>query len=92
MCVLDIIQRVFAVLTDRQIHVKLQMGVRRTRVEEEACRIDRHLVQQIGQRQGLAGTLGHTDNLAVLHHADELHQDDLQTVGAVQTDGIECAL
>ena len=86
--VLHIVQRVIGILLDRKVKVELHLGLSGAAVEEETRCIDRNLVEQVGQRQALAGTLGHADNLAALHHADKLHEHDLQTVRAVQTECI----
>ena len=77
MGVLDVIKRVFRILLDRQIEVELHLGLGRAGIEEEARRVDRDLVEQVGQGQALAGALGHADDLAALHHAHELHEDDI---------------
>ena len=90
--VLHIVQRVIGILLNSKVKVELHLGLSGAAVEEETRCIDRNLVEQVGQRQALAGTLGHADNLAALHHADKLHEHDLQTVRAVQTECIQSAL
>ena len=90
--VLHIVQRVIGILLDSKVKVELHLGLSGAAVEEETRCIDRNLVEQVGQRQALAGTLGHADNLAALHHANKLHEHDLQTVRAVQTECIQSAL
>jgi len=60
-------------------------------IEQEACAVDGHFLQQVGQGDGVAGTLGHTDRLAVPHQVDHLHQHNVQIL-AIQADGVHCAL
>ena len=89
--VLNIVDRVFAVLPNRQAQVKLHLGLG-LGVEEVAAGVHGDHIQQVGQRHGLAGALGHTDHLAVLHQLHQLHEHDVQTMGAVQTQGIHGTL
>ncbi len=92
MRILHIIERVLAVLPHGKVEVELHLGIGRAGVEEKARRIDRDLVQQVGERQALAGALGHADDLAALHHAHELHEHDLQAAGAVQAERVQRVL
>ena len=92
MRILHIVQRIIGILLDSKVKVELHLGLSGAAVEEETRCIDRNLVEQVGQRQALAGTLGHADNLAALHHADKLHEHNLQTVRAVQSECIQSAL
>ena len=90
--VLDIVDRVLAVLPNRQIQIEVQGGGGGAGVEEEAGGVHAHLVQQIPQGDGLAGALGHADGLAVLEEVDQLHQHDDQPVGAVQAQAVQGGL
>ena len=89
--VLDIVDRVLAVVAHGQIKVKVQRGRAFALIEEEPRGINGHLVQQVGQGDGLAGALAHADRLAVAHQVDHLHQHDVKAA-AVQTDGVHRAL
>ena len=60
-------------------------------IEQEACAVDGHLFQQVGQGDGIAGALGHPHRLAVAHQVDHLHQHNVQ-IFAVQADGIHGTL
>ena len=89
--VLHIVDRVLAVVAHGQVQVKVQRGRALALVEEEPRGINGHLVQQVGQGDGLAGTLAHAHGLAVAHQVDHLHQHDVQTA-AVQPDSVHRAL
>ena len=67
--VLHVVDGVLAVLAhgEAEVEVHLRVGAG---VEEPARRIDGYLVEQIAERDGLAGALGHAHHLAVAH---ELH-------------------
>ena len=78
--VLDIVHGVLAVLPHRQIQVEVQGAGRGPGVEEVPGGVHADLVQQVVQGDGLAGTLGHTHRLAVLHQVDQLHQHHHQAV------------
>ena len=90
MRVLDIIDRVLAVLADGEVKVKLHRGLR-TGVEEVARGIHGDLVQEVRQGDGLAGALGHPLGLSVAHELDKLHQDNVQAVFAVEIQGVHGA-
>ena len=81
--VLDVVHRILAVLPDGQTQIKLHLRLR-LGVEEVAAGVHGNFIQQVGQADGLAGTLGHTHHLAVTHQLHQLHQHDVQPVFAVQ--------
>ena len=89
--VLDIVNRVLAVLahgkTEIELHLRLGLGV-----EEVAAGVHRDLVEQIRQTDGLAGALRHADDLAVAHELHQLHQHDVQPVLAVEPQRVHRAL
>ena len=89
--VLDIVDRIFAVVAHSQVKVEIQSGGAFALVEEETCGINGHFVQQVGQGDGLAGTLAHTHRFAVAHQVDHLHQHNIQ-LGAVQANGVHGTL
>ena len=81
--ILHVVHGVLRVLahgeTEVEFHLRLGLGV-----EEVAAGIHGNLVEQVGKRDRLAGTLGHAHDLTVAHELYQLHQHDVQTVGAVQ--------
>ena len=89
--VLDIVHRILAVGAHGQAQVKLDGRGGGAGIEEEAGGVHAHLVQQVVEGDGVAGALGHTDGLAVPHELHQLHQHDLQPVGAVQAQGVQGA-
>ena len=91
MGILHIIHRVFAVLPHREVQVKLDRGLG-PRVEEIARRVNRHFIQQVGQRNRLPRALGHGDGLSVPHQLDQLHQHDVEAVLSVQIQRVHRAL
>ena len=91
MGILHIVHRVVVVGLDGLIQVKVDAAACVVHIEQEACAVDGHLFQQVGQGDGVAGTLGHAHGLAVPHQVDHLHQDNIEVV-AVQADGIHRAL
>ena len=78
MGVLHIVHRVVAVLPHGEVEVKLHLRVALARAEEKARRVDRDLVEQVGQGDGLARALAHAHDLAALHEAHELHENKAQ--------------
>jgi len=91
MGVLDIVHGVFAVLPDGQAQVELHLGLG-LGVEKVAAGVHGNHVQQVGEGHGLAGALGHADDLAVLHQLHQLHEHDVQPMGTVQPQSIHSAL
>ena len=91
MGVLDIVDRVLTVLADGEVEVEFHRGFR-TGVEEVACGVHRNLIQQICQRDGFTGALGHPLGLPVAHELDQLHEDDVQAVLAVEVQRVHCTL
>ena len=89
--VLDIVDGVVVVGLDGLVQVEVDAAAGLVHIEEEACAVDGHFLQQVGQGDGVAGALGHPDGLAVLHQVDHLHQDHVQAA-AVQADGVHGAL
>ena len=67
MSVLHIIDRVRGGLLNSQAQIELHLGVSLSLIKEETRGIYRHLVQQVAELDGLAGTLGHTNDFAVAH-------------------------
>ena len=91
MGVLHIVHRVVVVGLDGLIQVKVDAAACVVHIEQEACAVDGHLFQQVGQGDGVAGALGHADRLAVPHQVDHLHQHHVQIL-AMQADGVHGAL
>ena len=91
MRVLDIVYRVVVVGFDGLIEVEVDAAARIVHVEEEARAVDGNLLQQVGQRDGVAGALGHSHGLAVAHQVHHLHQHDVETV-AGKADGVHRTL
>jgi len=89
--ILDIVHGVVVVGLDGLIQVKVDAAACVVHVEQEACAVDGHFLQQVGQGDGVAGALGHPDRLTVTHQVDHLHQYNIQIV-AVQADGIHGTL
>ena len=88
MGVLHVVNRVLAVLPDRQPQIKLHLGIR-LGVEKPSGGVHRHLVQQVGEGDGLAGALAHLHQLAVPQQLHQLHQHDVQPSAAVQAQGVQ---
>ena len=91
MGILHIVHRVLAVLPDGQAQIKLHLGLG-LGVEEIAAGVHGDLVQQVGQGDGLAGTLAHPYHLTVPQQLHQLHQHDVQPVLAVQAQGVHGTL
>ena len=89
--VLNIINGVLVVLTDRQIEVKVHLSVGLSCVEEETRAVNGNLLEKIAELDRLAGTLAHLNKLAVTHELNELHKHDVELV-AVVADGVHSAL
>ena len=90
--ILDIIHRVFVVLPHGQAQIKLQVGVSGPGIKEVTGGIAGDLIQQVGQGDGLTGTLAHTHHFAIPHQPHQLHQHDLQPVRAIQAQDIQSSL
>ena len=86
----DIVDGVLAVLAhgEAEVEVHLRVGLG---VEEPARGVARHLVEQIGKADGLAGALAHAHDLAVAQELHELHEHYLEAVLAVEVQGVERA-
>ena len=89
--VLDIVDRVLAILAhgeaEVEFHLRVGLGV-----EEVTAGVDGNFIEQVRKGDGLARALGHTHDLAVAHELDELHQHDIEAVGAVKTQRVHRAL
>ena len=72
--VLDIVHRVFAVLTDGQVQVEVQGTGGGPVVEIVPGGVHADLVQQVVEGDGLARPLGHAHRLAVLEEIHQLHE------------------
>jgi len=89
--VLDVINRIFAVLPHGQVKIELHRRGR-TGIEKVPCRVHRYLVQKVGEGYGLAGALGHTHHLSAPHELNQLHEDDVQPVLPVQAQSVHGTL
>ena len=89
--VLDIVDGVLAILAhgeaEVEFHLRVGLGV-----EEVTAGVDGNFIEQVRKRDGLARALGHTHDLAVAHELDELHQHDVEAVGAVEAQRVHRAL
>ena len=63
------------------------MGVRLSHIEEETRGVNRHLLKQVGKGDCLAGTLAHTNGLAVAHKLHKLHKNNVKLV-SVKAEGV----
>ena len=63
------------------------MGVRLSHIEEETRGVNRHLLKQVGKGDCLAGTLAHTNGLAVAHKLHKLHKNNVKLV-SVKAKGV----
>ena len=63
------------------------MSVRLSHIEEEARGVNRHLLKQVGEGDCLAGTLAHTNGLAVAHKLHKLHKNHVELT-AVKAEGV----
>ena len=72
--VLHIVYGVVVVGLDGLIQIKVDAAACVVHIEQETCAVNGHFFQQVGQGDGVAGALGHTDRLAVSHQVDHLHQ------------------
>ena len=79
MCVLHIVDRVLGGLLHSEIQIEFEVGVCLSGVEEEACCIQRNLVQQCDQCDCLAAALGEFYHFSVTHQHYHLHQNHIQT-------------
>ena len=86
--IFHIVNGVLRVLPDGKAQVKLHLGVG-LGVEIPTGGVHADLVQQIGEGNGLAGTLGHPHHLTVPQELDQLHQHDVQPLGAVEVQGVQ---
>ena len=89
--VLHVVDGVLGVLPHRQAQVELHLGVG-LGVEEPAGGVHGDLVQQVVKADGLAGALAHAHHLAVPQQLHQLHQHDVQLLGAVEVQGVQRAL
>ena len=91
MGILDIVNRILAVLpdgkTEVELHLRFGLGI-----EEIAAGIDGDLVEQVGKGDRFAGTLGHTHDFAVTHKLDKLHQHDVKPLRTVEPERVHRAL
>ena len=78
-CVLHIVDRVLGGLLHSEIQIEFEVGVCLSGVEEEACCIQRNLVQQCDQCDCLAAALGEFYHFSVTHQHYHLHQNHIQT-------------
>ena len=91
MGILYIIDGVLAVLPDGQTQVEFHLRVG-LGVKIPAGSVHADLVQQIVEGDGLAGTLRHPDHLAVPQQLHQLHEHDIQPLGAIKAQRVQCAL
>ena len=66
------------------------MSVRLSHIEEETRGVNRHLLKQVGEGDCLAGTLAHTNGLAVAHKLHKLHKNNVKLV-SVKAKGVHSA-
>ena len=91
MGVFHVVDGVFAVLPDRQTQIELHLGIR-LGIEVPPGGVHADLVQQVGQGDGLAGTLAHPYHLTVPQQLHQLHQHDIQPLAAVEAERVQGAL
>jgi hypothetical protein len=68
--ILDVVDRVLVRLLLRQFDVEIDRARRAARCEEPAGRVDPDLLEQVVERDELAGPLGHRDLDPVADEAD----------------------
>ncbi|MPM67235.1 hypothetical protein SDC9_114156 [bioreactor metagenome] len=76
--ILHVINGVVAVLAHGKVKVKQNLRAGFALVKHKARAVHRHIVQQVHQRDGLAGALAHAHLLPVFHQFHQLHQHDVQ--------------
>ena len=81
MRVLHVVHRVRRVLLLRHLDVEVDGLVRGLRQHEVAGRVHAHLVDELLERDHLAGALGHADGLAVAEQVHQLAEHDLERAG-----------
>ena len=91
MGIFHIVNGVLGVLPDGKAQVKLHLGVG-LGVEVPPGGIHADLVQQVGEGDGLAGALGHPHHLAVPQELHQLHQHDVQPLGTIEAQRVQCSL
>ncbi|MNN41500.1 hypothetical protein D3C81_1556220 [compost metagenome] len=68
---------------NRQVHIKIKMGIHAAHREEVADSIQADFFHQVFHCHGFAGTFGHFDLLAVLEQADHLGNQHDQLLGII---------
>ena len=84
MGVLHVVDGVVGGLLARQLDVEVERLVGVAAQEEVARGVGAHLVEQVLERDHLAGTLAHAHGLAAAEQVDELPDDDVELAGVAE--------
>ena len=89
-CVLNIVNRILAVLLNSEVKVKVHFRVWFPQIEQETCGIHRHFFQQGYKRNCFAAALAGFDDFTVTNQANHLHQEYVQ-IGRVDSQRLQGA-